>query len=42
MDAAKVQELKCVDDINTFFDLNNLDEISDEEEIMNSLLTFHI
>ena len=33
MDVTKVRELKCVDDINTFFDLNKLDEISDEEEI---------
>ena len=28
-----MRELKCVDDINTFFTLNVLDEMSDEEEI---------
>ena len=33
MDAEKLRELKCVDDIDTFFTLNELDEMSDEEEI---------
>ena len=33
METEKVFELKCVDDINTFFTSNVLDEISDEEEI---------
>ena len=33
MDEPEIRELKCVDDINTFFNLNDLDEISDEEEL---------
>ena len=33
MEAEKLRELKCVDDINTFFDLNELSDMSDEEEI---------
>ena len=33
MEAEKLRELKSVDDINTFFELNDLSDMSDEEEI---------
>ena len=33
MEERKLLELKCVDDIQTFFELNVLDNLSDEEEL---------
>ena len=32
-DAVKISEIKCVGDIAEFFELNVLDDISDEEEL---------
>ena len=32
-DAVKISEIKCVGDIDDFFELNVLDEISDDEEL---------